>query len=211
VFALILSVSIALGVAFFATIRYQPFKFDWLIKGLSIYLLSILAFTSLTGPVAVLLSSALVFSAIGDILIAIDKGDGHYFKFGLVAFLITHILYIVIFCIDDSSLSTIYLIPALCWPLIAINLFIYLLPLATTILIPVTVYVTALCTMVVSAMLLQSNSPLIVVGALLFFASDSILAINTLKKPIAHSRYITWATYYVAQVFITLGVIISVL
>ncbi|XP_006772274.1 PREDICTED: lysoplasmalogenase [Myotis davidii] len=42
-------------------------------------------------------------------------------------------------------------------------------------------------------------------GALLFAASDSLLAWHTFVQPLAHGRLLIMATYYIAQLFITLS------
>jgi uncharacterized membrane protein YhhN len=48
---------------------------------------------------------------------------------------------------------------------------------------------------------------LVAIGALPFFASDTLLALSIFGHPFAGSRPLVWITYYAAQLMITLGVV----
>jgi uncharacterized membrane protein YhhN len=78
--------------------------------------------------------------------------------------------------------------------------------------LPVGVYIAAILAMGISALTL--NSLWIIGGAVLFMASDGLLAAEKFLAPAisphrAWMRYAVWALYYVAQLAITLGVLLS--
>jgi uncharacterized membrane protein YhhN len=75
---------------------------------------------------------------------------------------------------------------------------------------PVTVYIVAILSMGVSALTL--DAPLVITGALLFMASDTLLATEKFLLPAISRqrdwmRYAVWGTYYLGQLAITLGLI----
>jgi alkenylglycerophosphocholine/alkenylglycerophosphoethanolamine hydrolase len=71
--------------------------------------------------------------------------------------------------------------------------------------VPVLVYAVAITTMVVSALktvggpLPPLGAGLAVVGAFLFYASDSNLAWNRFRHPYAHAAAVTLSTYWLGQ------------
>jgi uncharacterized membrane protein YhhN len=78
--------------------------------------------------------------------------------------------------------------------------------------LPVTIYVAAIVAMGCAALTLPQ--PAIIIGAVAFMASDTILAVETflLAPNSAHRRWtgITlWILYYAAQLLITLGFLIG--
>ena len=73
-------------------------------------------------------------------------------------------------------------------------------------LIAVVAYALALCGMGISAMLAELGNPLAAIGALLFVASDATLAISKFRGPFPGHEPLIWTTYYLAQLFIFLGV-----
>jgi uncharacterized membrane protein YhhN len=72
----------------------------------------------------------------------------------------------------------------------------------------VALYICAITAMVVSS-IVADLSPRVVAGALLFLASDSLLAIAKFKGTFALRDYAVWGTYYLAQYCIATGVLRS--
>lgn len=162
------------------------------------------------------LLSALLFSWIGDcILLYADKGE-LYFIFGLIAFLIAHILLIVLFTKQKSAnisfkkslfwvgfvFATIYLASIL-W---------LLLPTLGDLCFPVIVYALTITIMLKTALKgifdwTGNSKYLILIGATFFVTSDSILAIDKFHSPIASASYSVMITYLIAQFCITAGVL----
>ncbi len=53
--------------------------------------------TTLNKRLRILIVSALLFSVLGDILLMFVNLGSHYFLFGLIAFLLAHIMYVIAF------------------------------------------------------------------------------------------------------------------
>jgi uncharacterized membrane protein YhhN len=176
---------------------------------LIIYFLS--ATAGITNGLKKLITVALVFSWLGDVLLMFESSDKNFFLFGLVAFLIAHIFYIISFkkLITGEKLR-------LKWPLILPVLIYYgglmylLNPHLGDMLWAVRVYGFVISTMFLLAvhMLFIKNRTagnLMMIGALLFVASDSVLAINKFYQSFEFAGIITMLTYGLAQLLITLG------
>lgn len=153
---------------------------------------------------------ALVFSTLGDILLQLEQ-TMHLpicFYIGLGAFLTAQVMYILCFRnIGSISISrywiTIYI-------LYFISFLAILYPgMALGLKIPVTVYGLTLTFMAWNSWrcLKETSDALFApIGALLFVASDSILAINKFKSPISFAGIWIMVTYILAQYFIVMGV-----
>ncbi|WP_395047447.1 lysoplasmalogenase [Flavobacterium sp.] len=159
---------------------------------------------------------ALFFSWIGDIILMFaDKGE-LYFIFGLVSFLIAHILFIVLFIKQKSEGNY-----AKNWQFwlgfVAVLVYLgsmlsLLFPKLGDLKIPVSVYAFTISLMLVMAIkgYLSWQKPmnvLILIGALFFVISDSFLAINKFYNPILSANFIIMFTYIVAQYCITAGIL----
>jgi uncharacterized membrane protein YhhN len=71
---------------------------------------------------------------------------------------------------------------------------------------PVIAYSVVLSAMAITAQYSQFPA-LAAIGALAFFASDTMLALSIFGHPFAGSRPLVWITYYAAQLMITVGVL----
>ena len=160
-----------------------------------------------------LLLVSLFFSWLGDLFLLFDKGDSLYFIGGLLSFLIAHLFYIILFVKlktvlnPDSRLNK----RAIIFLLIYVGiLFTLLLPRLGVLKIPVIVYALVLASMFIASLYASSISStwqsLIIIGALLFVVSDSILALNKFLNPFPTASFLVMLTYGLAQLFIVLGV-----
>ncbi len=153
-----------------------------------------------------LISAGLVFSLAGDVFLMLPSNR---FVAGLVSFLIAHLLYIAAF-LQDLSLSA----PVWLWGaflLYAAGGLYVLLPRAGALKLPVLVYVTALTLMALLAcsrvLVLESEAAIYAaLGAVLFLASDSLLAWNKFVKPFAVAEALLLSTYFAGQTLIALSV-----
>jgi len=189
--------SILFGVIYFIAAGH-PFPGSVAVKGLSIALLAVLALVR-GFP---LLALALAVSSLGDVLLDIDpKG---LFVAGLSAFLTAHIVYTVFFVRAWARFR---------WPVIPVVLYaagfsIWLAPRLGPLALPVPLYICVITAMASTA--ICSRLPLWVpIGALLFLASDSLLATAKFAGPFPLRDYLVWGTYYAAQFSITAGVLLS--
>ena len=158
---------------------------------------------------------ALVFSWIGDVILMFaDKGE-LFFIFGLVSFLIGHILFITLF-IKQETINTpnklIFGIGILGVAAYLFTMLTILLPTLGDLKIPVSVYAFVISLMLVMAIrgALTWRSPLnilILNGAVSFVTSDSILAINKFFTPLPNASLLIMSTYLIAQYLITFGIL----
>lgn len=156
---------------------------------------------------------ALLFSWAGDVLLMFDSISSNFFIFGLVAFLLAHIFYIVLFDLirlrEKLRQSLLPLLPIAVYYLALLGL---LQPHLGNMRKPVAIYGLIISFMLSFAIDLwrlkdRSVSLLIIPGALLFISSDSILAINKFYKPYEFAGIAIMSTYGLAQLLITLGAV----
>jgi len=152
----------------------------------------------------------LLFSMLGDILL---ESAGNYFVFGLLAFLMGHIAYIVAFTSDSRQLFP--------WrALLAYGYGVIFFAVMATqgdlgdMMIPVALYVFVITTMVWRAASRVGIAAINVfsaraglIGALFFTFSDSLIALNRFvwDLPQPTTRYIIIITYWIGQLGITLS------
>lgn len=160
-----------------------------------------------------LIIAGLIFSWLGDCFLLFEKSNGLFFIFGLVSFLITHILYIAWFLSKRSTQPSLLKkqpLLAIAVPVYGIVLVWLLLPGLGQLTIPVIVYATTICSMLLCSLHIfyKVNVPankLLVAGASLFVISDSILAVNKFYQPIPLGGVWIMLTYCAAQYCIVKG------
>ncbi|MCF6130290.1 lysoplasmalogenase [Flavobacterium sp. AS60] len=159
---------------------------------------------------------ALFFSWIGDcILMFANKGE-LYFILGLVAFLLTHILFIVLFTqqtmVSISFKKPLFWVGFVCATIYLISILSLLIPTLGDLKFPVTGYALTITIMLKTALKgtfdWQGNSKYVVlIGAVFFVISDSILAIDKFHSPVAAASFSIMITYLIAQFSITFGIL----
>ena len=160
-----------------------------------------------------LILGALFFSWLGDVLLLLEKSFEALFAFGLIAFLIAHLLYIFFFLkIGKQNLGKLKIKPLALLPIsiYSIVFFWVLYPHLSFLKIPVFVYASA-----ISAMLLacihafdyerHNFGWICLAGTLLFAVSDSILAFNRFVSPLPLGGVLVIFLYGVGQLLITEG------
>ena len=155
---------------------------------------------------------ALGFSWLGDVLLMFESANTNFFIFGLVAFLLAHIFYIVLF--DQVRVKEKFrqsLLPLLPIAVYYILLMTLLQSHLGEMRKPVSIYGLVISIMLSFAIDLwrlkdRRTSFLIIFGALLFILSDSLLAINKFYQQFDHAGIAVMATYGIAQLLITLGI-----
>jgi len=156
---------------------------------------------------------ALGFSCAGDVLLMFESMNGNFFIFGLVAFLIAHIFYILFFenVIRKEGLSKNYwwFLPVIIY---YVSLVYILSPHLGDMKLPVRIYGIVISYMLIQA--LQTGrikdfgaATLMIGGAVLFITSDSLLAINKFYDSFEYAGIAIMLTYGIAQLLITLGAV----
>lgn len=159
---------------------------------------------------------AIIFSCAGDTLLMFQEKDGSFFMFGLGAFLVAHIFYILAYRQHQSSdtsnelqgLQKIrYAFPII---LSGTGLVVILYSRLGEMKIPVLIYAIVLTGMVLAALFRfgktsSSSFALVFGGAILFMISDSLIAINKFLEPLPMAGIWIMVTYIVAQYLIVTG------
>ena len=160
------------------------------------------------------LIGALIFSWIGDVVLMFQSLNPLFFIGGLIAFLIGHIIYIMLFNKEkrsdmpqNSSFLRIGYIAIIAYLIVMLSL---LFPHLGSMRLPVTVYALTISAMLATAIIGYSGweSPAnawILRGAILFVLSDSILAFNKFYAPIPYASFFLMLTYIAAQYLIVRG------
>lgn len=153
-----------------------------------------------------LLAIGLVFSAAGDLLL---EGRG-LFTLGLAAFLVAHLTYTAAFWSDTAAWRLPWALPFVAYGLAA---FVFLRPGIGEMALPVAVYMAAICAMLWRAAARVGVSPrgaasarIAFAGALLFAASDSLIALDRFHAPIQGVHVPIILLYWVGQLGIALSV-----
>lgn len=158
----------------------------------------------------------LFFAWIGDILLMYVRQNESYFIYGLIAFLICHLFYTGAFYLDFRSAPELdkkgARVAILLCAVVAIGFYFTLRPHLGIMKLPVLIYILAISMMMMMASFrnqrVNTNSfNLILVGAMCFLLSDSILAYNKFVQPITYSGTWIMVTYMTAQYLITIGAI----
>ena len=156
---------------------------------------------------------ALVCSWAGDVLLMFESMFSNFFIFGLAAFLIAHIFYIMFYenVIRKEGLRKNY------WWFLPVILYyialIYILsPRLGDMKLPVRIYGIVISYMLIQALQTgriknMAAATLMIGGAVLFITSDSILAVNKFYESFAYAGIAIMLTYGIAQLLITLGAV----
>ena len=178
-------------------------------KTLAVAMLAVLAALQ-GGPL--LLVAALALSAVGDAFLSRDGEKA--FLGGLASFLVAHIVYVALFLRSGGGLG---LLGAESWRgAIALAMAVFAIVMLAALWrrvgpglrVPIAVYVAAILAMGMSA--LTTSHVWLIGGAVLFMASDGLLAtekflVAAISPHRIWMRFAVWALYYAAQLGITLG------
>jgi len=142
---------------------------------------------------------ALSFSALGDVLLALDTGQ--LFIGGLAAFFISHTFYIITMLpIKNRRLDVLLL-----YLFLAIIIFCLFYQNLNDMLIPVIFYMLVLTIMASITWMTDKSNGFLVLGGAVFVISDSILGLNRFYLEIAHADIAIMITYYIAQFCLVTG------
>ncbi|MFH6944914.1 lysoplasmalogenase [Flavobacterium sp. FlaQc-50] len=191
-------------------------SFDLFLKPILIPLLGFGVYFYKKFPSKNTLLTALLFSWIGDVILLFADIAEIYFILGLVSFLLSHLVYCVLFNkqtkTQNKKKRTLFLIGSLVIACYLIGMLTVLLPSLGELKIPVIVYASAISFMLLLAfngflIWKKPGNQYVFIGALMFVISDSILAINKFYAPIEKSSFFIMLTYLVAQYLIVIGIL----
>lgn len=194
---------IAFSLFYIAAPSLIPSGWRWFFKIIPILLLLYLALSRTDSTTRALLVCGLVFSAVGDVLLALDG----LFVEGLLAFLLAQLVYAVLFLTQFRWQPQ-----RLPWAILIVVFAglctLYILPSAGDMALPVVAYMLAISLMAIAAGFRDDPQFLWVAsGALIFMVSDALIAINRFVAPFEYSGIAVMSTYYSAQILICVGII----
>jgi len=200
---LLVLLAAGLGAGHILSERRGPRWLDYVLKPAPIACLVVLVFIAGNAPplYRYLLVGALLFSALGDVLL-LDKAR---FAAGLTAFLVGHLIYIAAFSTQiEAAPQLMRLAPLVAWGGIA---FWFLRPGLGALATPVLVYISVLMVMIWTAAEFAAlsgahHARLAAAGALVFGISDTALATARFRRPFAAAEPVILSTYYAAQILI---------
>ena len=167
-----------------------------------------------TGPslgAQLLLVAALLACCAGDVALMLDGPDRPFFLPGLGAFLVGQLLFAATFAIGaDGRFLTGLVIVAVLFTGPMTLVIRRVAAEHRSLLGPISVYIIAIVLMASLAVAYGFEPGLrpkaALAGGLLFVASDALLAINRFVRPFKHSTVAVHATYHLAIIGLTIGV-----
>lgn len=185
---------------FVVSLTFSPYPGSVIVKIIPMAILIAYAMRRFGGG---MLLASLLFSTLGDIILEVNRGG--WFAFGLGAFLVAHVFYILIF-IRAWHFAPWKLIPAAVVVGWAVYVFVIIFPNLGALQVPVVLYIAALSFMAVTAIFRSSSDFYITAaGGALFVLSDSLIALSKFHEPLPYTRELVMSTYYAAQGLIIWG------
>ncbi len=194
----------------------------WVCKPLILLSLSVFFYQQMRAQynrLAAYIQVGLLFSLAGDVFLLFDGNGPLFFMLGLIAFLLAHMAYILAYRLSvqsDPHPSVFRKKPWLCVPFLLYGAVLYgwLFPHLGDLQLPVLLYTLVLLGMGVFALNRYQRTPslsfrLVLMGALLFIVSDSVLAIDKFVSPFPWAGVVVMATYSLAQYLIVLGMLMQ--
>ena len=202
------ALAVLVALAYFPFANRAPSPLRSLLKTAPLLLFAAAMYAAHAPP---LLTAALFLSALGDF--ALSREGRAAFLYGLSAFALAHLTYVVLFLglSHDylwASLATAPLI-AIAMLLLAVSTEFWLAPHTGALRWPVRAYVGLITAMGLAALTL--GDPLLVTGAALFILSDFILALRMFRMTpdVARAAWAGWGvwTFYIAGQFLIMAAI----
>lgn len=205
---LLIALALVAAVADWIAVDQDRKSVEYLCKPLTLVLLvtAALALDPAEPAVRSWFVAALVLSLAGDVFLMLPQD---LFVPGLASFLLGHVAYVVGFAHDDMSVSRL----GFGLVIVALAITVIGLPILRAVRVgeepelgtPVLAYMLVISLMVACA--IGVGSPLAIGGAVLFYASDSLIAWNRFVGETRKGRLAIMSTYHLAQVGLVLSLI----
>lgn len=201
---ILLTLTVLFGLYYIFFFSHIDQSLKLLFKVIPMILIIVMAATQKTKSIKkyqLLIVIGLIFCMVGDYTL-------QWFLIGLTSFLIGHIFYIFAFSSTNEQ-------PVPSWAKVVLLLYGVAMAswIATTVFksgetvltFAVLAYISIILTMGWTA--IRTGSAFAIIGAILFIASDSYLAINKFVLPLPFSHEVIMMTYYSAQILIALSIL----
>lgn len=176
-----------------------PYPGHWLLKLVPVALLLFYKLKLSSNKNQQYFLAGLVFSLLGDFLLGFDANN--WFIFGLGAFFIAHICYILALKPIQFGQPV-----AVCVYLLSGALIFWLLqPGLGELLLPVFAYMLILLLMAITTLLSKRSNRWMVIGGLSFVLSDTLIGLNKFYLPLPQAQLLIMISYYFAQFALVQG------
>lgn len=152
---------------------------------------------------------SLIFSCLGDTFLMFQRQNPNFFLFGLGSFLVAQLAYYFIFK-KGGKTQYLKILPITIYTMALVAFLWDKIP--QDFLLPIFLYAYAIMMMGIGAVQRQTNQKsyrFVLIGAILFIISDSLIAMNKFTFPIPLSGLWIMATYIAAQYLIVEGVLLG--
>jgi alkenylglycerophosphocholine/alkenylglycerophosphoethanolamine hydrolase len=175
------------------------YPFNWFLKIIPMLILIIVTAQQLETTADKIFLAGLVCSSAGDFLLTYEPSS--WFIFGLAAFLVAHIFYIIsLLPFEKKKLPYVagYMI-------LGVVMFSIIAPDLGDLFAPVFAYMSVLLLMAILTLLSKKSNKWLMLGGICFAISDSLLGINKFTASIPFASLLIMATYYLAQYSLVRG------
>lgn len=179
------------------------FPLNFLLKILPLLLLS--GWVLRTAPVRqqLALLAALAFSMLGDVLLALD--GQRLFVFGLGAFLLAHLCYLLAMR-PFTGHKPLLLLP---YALFAAGVLTLMWPKLGGMAVPVLAYISVILSMSYGTWCSSKRNVWLIGGGLLFISSDCLIGLNRFWQPLPGAGLLIMLSYYAAQYALVRGLLLQ--
>lgn len=201
---------IILAISYILSILIKPYSFSWLVKILPILFLITVAwqhckFRNESQPhrVAIFFITGLLFSSCGDFLL--DNNTEDWFIFGLGAFFIAHVCYLITLRPFNIRLTNKRAAILGIYLAFGLMMFLKLIDGLGELFIPVLAYMTVLLLMALATVFTHRSNAWLVAGGISFVLSDSLIGFDKFNSPILLNHVWVMCSYYFAQYALVKG------
>jgi alkenylglycerophosphocholine/alkenylglycerophosphoethanolamine hydrolase len=194
---LLLAIGILSAGTYCLGLALEQRRLSLLAKPLPVLCLLLWVLQEARGPYARFVALALAISLVADILIEVS------FLAGLATFLLAHVAYIVAFSTENLAWRPLQALPFLAW---GVGVLVLLWPRLGQMRTPVVAYVVVICAMMWRAAARIDGAPvslfadwLALGGAVVFAASDTLIALDRFQAPIRGVRFPIILLYWLGQ------------
>ena len=151
--------------------------------------------------------AALCFHSAGDVLLEWDRTN--FFLPAVGTFMLGHLLYLATFWPDVAAFEAmsvakkILLGAIVLYGVVMAMLIVPHLP--KNLLAAVVLYMGVILAMTIVVTCTSYRNPWLIVGAILYVISDSLIALNTFVRPLGPGAHLIWPLYYAGQLLLVTG------
>ena len=181
----------------------EPFAFSWVLKVIPLFILILSSVKLIRASYEKIFIAGLVFSTLGDYLLGYNGNA--WFVFGLGAFLIAHLFYMVSFKPIQMPMTLQKWLFILLYSIYGLAMMTLITPGLGELFVLVLIYMTVLLFMAMATLLSDKSNKWLMIGVLSFVMSDSLIGINKFYQTIVYADFMIMTSYNFAQYALVRG------